>query len=84
MNRLSSLGFLVLSLLIEILSMGCTKQKEEVTIPVVHIEAESFIESSGAFQVVKLEDGNKVVVNLNKGDWVGFEVNVSSPGRYRC
>jgi beta-glucanase (GH16 family) len=48
------------------------------------IEAESFKESSSEFDVIDLNDGNKVVPGLNKSDWLGFEVFVDIPGRYKC
>ncbi|MBN2366703.1 MAG: glycosyl hydrolase family protein [Calditrichaeota bacterium] len=52
--------------------------------PAVMIEAESFTASQGEFQVAELPDGNIVVKDLESGDWLGFEVNVPVPGRYRC
>lgn len=63
-------------------TMTCATQSESSSI--VKIDAESFTESSGEVKEASLENGDKVVAGLNKGDWLGYDVQVGIPGRYLC
>ncbi len=72
--------FLVIMLF---LSLTCGDQGGKASSEIT-IQAESFSDSSGEFNVVELEDGSEVVSGLNQGDWLAFDVKVPLPGRYRC
>jgi len=83
MKKLMVSGFILVALIAVLGNMGCTPAVQEMP-PQVLIEAESFSESSGAFKVTENRDGSKVVMAQGKKGWLGYEVDVDVPGRYRC
>ena len=73
----------ILSILFLIfVSLGCQKQTIKI-IPIITIEAESYKDSYGEFNVGQY-NGNKTVTALDKSEWLAYDVNVEVPGRYRC
>jgi beta-glucanase (GH16 family) len=73
----------ILSILFLIfVSLGCQKQTIKI-IPIITIEAESYKDSYGEFNVGQY-NGNKTLTALDKSEWLAYDVNVEVPGRYRC
>jgi beta-glucanase (GH16 family) len=73
---------LLLTVLI-LLTQGCEREMQQDPTTIL-IEAESFNYSAGDFTVVQLENGKEVVSGLDRVEWLGYDVHVIIPGRYRC
>lgn len=50
----------------------------------IMIEAESFLDSFGAFTIKEGFENDIIVTALDKPEWLAYEVQVDIPGRYRC
>jgi beta-glucanase (GH16 family) len=70
--------FLVILL---IFHMNCKKMTHQEKTTVV-VQAESFTESSDDFSILELEDGEKVITGLNKGDWLTYDVKIEAESNY--
>lgn len=73
----------LLVIVVSVFYQSCMQSKNDNTSLFV-LEAESFKESSGEFEIVEVGDDNKVVKGLNDSDWLAFETFVTAPGRYKC
>jgi len=77
------ISFFVFSIILLFVIQNCSEKDQQLP-TTINIEAESFKNASGDIKILDLENGNKVVANLKKSDWLAYEVNVNTPGRYKC